>query len=90
MGWGHCQLSWLGITLKPSAFCPHQGSASQSGASGSQLCPCISWHFLSPASAESMPVWEQDVEEQLSALDSLIAQPLAAAPGAREQQRLRR
>ncbi|XP_063024109.1 adhesion G-protein coupled receptor G1-like isoform X2 [Melospiza melodia melodia] len=42
------------------------------------------------ASALSMPVWEQDVQQQLSALDSLIAQPLAAAPGHREQQRLRR
>ncbi|NXQ19835.1 AGRG1 protein, partial [Peucedramus taeniatus] len=42
------------------------------------------------ASPESMPVWEQDVEEQLTALDSLIAQPLAAALGATEQQRLRR
>ncbi|XP_038004317.1 adhesion G-protein coupled receptor G1-like [Motacilla alba alba] len=46
--------------------------------------------YFFPASPESMPVWEQDVEEQLAALDSLIAQPLAAAPGATEQQRLRR
>ncbi|NXC84968.1 AGRG1 protein, partial [Cercotrichas coryphoeus] len=46
--------------------------------------------YFFPASPESMPVWEQDVEEQLSTLDKLIAQPLAAAPGAREQQRLRR
>ncbi|NXD39058.1 AGRG1 protein, partial [Copsychus sechellarum] len=46
--------------------------------------------YFFPASPESMPVWEQDVEEQLSTLDNLIAQPLAAAPGAREQQRLRR
>ncbi|CAN8186998.1 unnamed protein product [Coccothraustes coccothraustes] len=43
-----------------------------------------------PVSPESIPVWEQDVEEQLTVLDSLIAQPLAAAPGSREQQRLRR
>ncbi|NXE65286.1 AGRG1 protein, partial [Calcarius ornatus] len=46
--------------------------------------------YFFPASPESMPVWEQDVEEQLSTLASLLAQPLAAAPGAREQQRLRR
>ncbi|NWY64760.1 AGRG1 protein, partial [Erithacus rubecula] len=46
--------------------------------------------YFFPASPESMPVWEQDVEQQLSTLDQLIAQPLAAAPGAREQQRLRR
>ncbi|NXU43287.1 AGRG1 protein, partial [Drymodes brunneopygia] len=37
-----------------------------------------------------MPVWEQDVEKQLTFLDSLIAQPLAPAPGAEEQRRLRR
>ncbi|NXQ50645.1 AGRG1 protein, partial [Catharus fuscescens] len=47
-------------------------------------------NYSFPASAESMPVWEQDVKEQLSDLDQLIAQPLAAATGAREQQRLRR
>ncbi|NWT67292.1 AGRG1 protein, partial [Prunella himalayana] len=46
-------------------------------------------YFFS-VSPESLPVWKQDVEEQLTALDSLIAQPLAAAPGATEQQRLRR
>ncbi|KFW63547.1 G-protein coupled receptor 56, partial [Pygoscelis adeliae] len=34
---------------------------------------------------ESMPVWEQDVEEQLAALDSLIAQPPAPSTGATEQ-----
>ncbi|NXO55760.1 AGRG1 protein, partial [Aramus guarauna] len=39
---------------------------------------------------ESMPVWEQDVEEQLTALDSLIAQPPAPATGATEQRMLRR
>ncbi|NWW09004.1 AGRG1 protein, partial [Oreocharis arfaki] len=38
---------------------------------------------------ESIPVWEQDVEEQLTALDSLLAQPPAPATGATEQQRLR-
>uniref|UniRef100_A0A663MS98 Adhesion G-protein coupled receptor G1 n=1 Tax=Athene cunicularia TaxID=194338 RepID=A0A663MS98_ATHCN len=38
---------------------------------------------------ESMPVWEQDVEEQLAALDSLIAQPSALAVGAMEQRTLR-
>lgn len=37
-----------------------------------------------------MPVWEQDVEEQLTILDSLLAQPPAPAMGAMEQQRLRR
>nr|XP_009925259.1 PREDICTED: G-protein coupled receptor 56 [Haliaeetus albicilla] len=43
--------------------------------------------YFFPASPERMPVWEQDVEEQLTALDSLIAQPLALATGAMEQQR---
>ncbi|NXA66080.1 AGRG1 protein, partial [Mohoua ochrocephala] len=43
-----------------------------------------------PASPERVPVWEQDVEEQLTALDSLLAQPPAGATGATEQQRLRR
>ncbi|NXL07215.1 AGRG1 protein, partial [Mesembrinibis cayennensis] len=42
------------------------------------------------ASPESMPVWEQDVENQLTALDSLIAQPPVPATGATEQQMLRR
>ncbi|NXE11073.1 AGRG1 protein, partial [Lophotis ruficrista] len=37
-----------------------------------------------------MPIWEQDVEEQLTTLDSLIAQPLASATGAMEQRMLRR
>ncbi|NXJ25318.1 AGRG1 protein, partial [Dicrurus megarhynchus] len=46
--------------------------------------------YFFPASPESMPVWEQDVEEQLTALDSLLAQPPAPAVGATEQQRLRR
>ncbi|NWR84574.1 AGRG1 protein, partial [Furnarius figulus] len=46
--------------------------------------------YFFPASPESMPVWEQDVEDQLTALDSLIAQPLASAMGATEQQTLRR
>ncbi|KFQ17034.1 G-protein coupled receptor 56 [Merops nubicus] len=39
---------------------------------------------------ESVPVWEQDVEEQLVALDSLITQPPALANRAVEQQVLRR
>lgn len=43
-----------------------------------------------PAFPKSMPVWEQDVEKQLTSLDSLLAQPLAPAMGATEQQRLRR
>ncbi|KFZ64908.1 G-protein coupled receptor 56, partial [Antrostomus carolinensis] len=38
---------------------------------------------------ETMPVWEQDVETQLTALNSLITQPLAPAMGAPEQQMLR-
>ncbi|NXI00606.1 AGRG1 protein, partial [Pachycephala philippinensis] len=45
------------------------------------------------ATPESMPVWEQDVEEQLTTLDSLLAQapaPATGATGATEQQRLRR
>ncbi|NXS25340.1 AGRG1 protein, partial [Mystacornis crossleyi] len=46
--------------------------------------------YFFPASPESMPVWEQDVEEQLTALDSLLAQPPVPAMGATEQQRLRR
>ncbi|KAF1676860.1 AGRG1 protein, partial [Pygoscelis papua] len=46
--------------------------------------------YFFPASPESMPVWEQDVEEQLTALDSLIAQPPAPATGATEQRMLRR
>ncbi|NXG01050.1 AGRG1 protein, partial [Sakesphorus luctuosus] len=46
--------------------------------------------YFFPASPESMPVWEQDVEDQLTILDSLIAQPLAPATGATEQQMLRR
>ncbi|KFP37820.1 G-protein coupled receptor 56 [Chlamydotis macqueenii] len=39
---------------------------------------------------ESTPIWEQDVEEQLTTLDSLIAQPPALATGATEQRMLRR
>uniref|UniRef100_A0A8C3NQ29 Adhesion G-protein coupled receptor G1 n=1 Tax=Cyanoderma ruficeps TaxID=181631 RepID=A0A8C3NQ29_9PASS len=42
------------------------------------------------ASPESMPVWKQDVQDQLTALDNLIAQPLAPTTGSTEQQRLRR
>ncbi|NWW85049.1 AGRG1 protein, partial [Rhynochetos jubatus] len=36
-----------------------------------------------------MPVWEQDVEDQLTTLDSLIAQPPVQAAGATEQRMLR-
>ncbi|KAM6118018.1 adhesion G-protein coupled receptor G1 [Pterocles gutturalis] len=39
---------------------------------------------------ESVSIWEQDVEQQLVTLDSLIAQPPAPAAGATEQQMLRR
>ncbi|NXE96958.1 AGRG1 protein, partial [Menura novaehollandiae] len=46
--------------------------------------------YFFPASPESMPVWEQDVEKQLTALDSLIAQPPVPATGSTEQQTLRR
>ncbi|NWT61227.1 AGRG1 protein, partial [Erythrocercus mccallii] len=46
--------------------------------------------YFFPASPETKPVWEQDVEEQLTTLDNLIAQPPAPATGATEQQRLRR
>ncbi|NXE40385.1 AGRG1 protein, partial [Ptilorrhoa leucosticta] len=46
--------------------------------------------YVFPASPESVPVWEQDVEEQLTAFDSLLAQPPVPATGATEQQRLRR
>ncbi|KAM6195409.1 adhesion G-protein coupled receptor G1 [Sarcoramphus papa] len=46
--------------------------------------------YFFPASPESMPVWEQDVEAQLTALDGLIAQPPAPATGATEQRMLRR
>lgn len=42
------------------------------------------------ASPESMPICEQDVEEQLTTLDSLIAQAPVLAVGATEQQMLRR
>ncbi|NXK86333.1 AGRG1 protein, partial [Formicarius rufipectus] len=46
--------------------------------------------YFFPASPETMPVWEQDVEDQLAALDSLLAQPPAPATGATEQRVLRR
>ncbi|NXK64279.1 AGRG1 protein, partial [Sylvietta virens] len=46
--------------------------------------------YFFPASPESMPVWEQDVEQQLTALDNLLAQLSAPTTGATEQQRLRR
>ncbi|NXS51482.1 AGRG1 protein, partial [Brachypteracias leptosomus] len=46
--------------------------------------------YFFPASPDTMPVWEQDVEKQLAALDNIITQPLALAMGATEQQMLRR
>ncbi|XP_064016625.1 adhesion G-protein coupled receptor G1-like isoform X2 [Pogoniulus pusillus] len=46
--------------------------------------------YFFPASAENMPVWEQEVEEQMTTLDHLIAQPPVPAAGATEQQLLRR
>ncbi|NWW48904.1 AGRG1 protein, partial [Pedionomus torquatus] len=42
------------------------------------------------SSLESMPICEEDVEEQLTTLDSLLTQPLVPAAGATEQQILRR
>ncbi|XP_065704163.1 adhesion G-protein coupled receptor G1 [Patagioenas fasciata] len=45
--------------------------------------------YFFKASPENMPVWEQDVEEQLTTLDSLIAQPAVLATGAVEQRMLR-
>ncbi|NXI95466.1 AGRG1 protein, partial [Psophia crepitans] len=46
--------------------------------------------YFFPDSPDSMPVWEQDVEDKLTALDSLIAQVPAPAVGATEQRMLRR
>ncbi|XP_054245640.1 protein VAC14 homolog [Indicator indicator] len=46
--------------------------------------------YFFPASPENMPVWEEDVEEQLSTLDNLLAQPPLPATAAAEQQLLRR
>ncbi|NWW80645.1 AGRG1 protein, partial [Climacteris rufus] len=48
------------------------------------------FEYSFPGKGNSIPVCEQDVEEQLTALDSLLAQPPAPASGATEQQRLRR
>ncbi|XP_074007665.1 adhesion G-protein coupled receptor G1 [Numenius arquata] len=53
--------------------------------------PCGGNYFNEmKASPESMPVCEEDVEEQLTALDRLLAQPPVPAAGATEQQMLRR
>ncbi|KAM6380748.1 adhesion G-protein coupled receptor G1 isoform 2-T3 [Pluvialis apricaria] len=53
--------------------------------------PCRGNYFKEmKASPESMPICEQDVEEQLTALDSLIAQAPVPAAGAMGQQMLRR
>ncbi|XP_068024517.1 adhesion G-protein coupled receptor G1-like [Melanerpes formicivorus] len=46
--------------------------------------------YFFPASPESMPVWEEEVEQQLSTLDTLLAQPPLPATAATEQQLLRR
>ncbi|NXO02484.1 AGRG1 protein, partial [Rhinopomastus cyanomelas] len=48
-----------------------------------------SQYFFLASPDMPMPIWEQDVEEQLTALDSLMAQPLALAVEATQQQRLR-
>lgn len=93
LGWGLRQLPRLGVTLKPSAFCSHQGCAWLVWGTGKLALPMrfMAFPFVCPsASPERMPVWEQDVEDQLTALDSLIAQPLALATGAMEQRMLRR
>lgn len=83
LAWGHLE-----------ALCFLQTSLPVSSGLEETILPM---HFMTfpgiafpPASPGSMPVWEQDVKEQLSDLDKLIAQPLAAAKGATEQQRLRR
>ncbi|NXT89730.1 AGRG1 protein, partial [Anhinga rufa] len=57
------------------------------GGKNTSLASAPVYFFPSP---ESMPVQEKDVEEQLTALDSLIAQPLVSAAGAMEQRMLRR
>ncbi|XP_071613407.1 adhesion G-protein coupled receptor G1-like [Heliangelus exortis] len=44
--------------------------------------------YFFPASPESFPIWEEDVEEQLTALDSLISH--SPSSGARDQGTLRR
>ncbi|XP_009953090.1 PREDICTED: G-protein coupled receptor 56 [Leptosomus discolor] len=45
--------------------------------------------YFFPGKCKAMCVWEQDVEEQLATLDSLIARPPALAAGATKQQILR-
>ncbi|XP_061225054.1 adhesion G-protein coupled receptor G1-like [Neopsephotus bourkii] len=45
--------------------------------------------YFFPASPEDMPIWEQDVEKQLTALDRLIGQPAEPDSGAMEQWVLR-
>ena len=78
--------------MKPSAFCSHQGCARLVWGTGKLALPMhlMAFPFVClSAPPESMPVWEEDVEEQLAALDSLIAQPSAPAVGATEQLTLR-
>ena len=91
LGCGLHRLPRLGVTLKPSSF-SQRGSAWLVQGAGKPALPvhltAFTFVCLS-ASPENMPVWEQDVEEQLTALDSLIAQPPAPAAGATEQRALR-
>ncbi|XP_017596410.1 PREDICTED: adhesion G-protein coupled receptor G1 [Corvus brachyrhynchos] len=60
----------------------------EKGGKNTSMDAKVEYAFL--AFSESMPVWEQDVEEQLTSFNSLLAQPPAPAMGATEQQRLRR
>ncbi|XP_054057087.1 adhesion G-protein coupled receptor G1 isoform X2 [Rissa tridactyla] len=60
------------------------------GGKNTSLDSASEYFFPCRASPEGMPICEEDVEEQLTALESLIAQPPAPAVGATEQQMLRR
>ncbi|NXC73993.1 AGRG1 protein, partial [Anhinga anhinga] len=73
--------------------CILEGGKNTSLASAPPALPVLLMAFLfvyPSASPETMPVQEKDVEEQLTALDSLITQPLVLAAGATEQRMLRR
>ncbi|NXJ82637.1 AGRG1 protein, partial [Trogon melanurus] len=60
------------------------------GGKNTSLDSASEYFFPGKGNLMFVPVWEQDVEEQLTALDSLIAQPLASAAGATDQRALRR
>ncbi|KFO71361.1 G-protein coupled receptor 56 [Cuculus canorus] len=66
-----------------------KGGKNTSLASASEYSFSLQGNYFSEIK-ESMTVWEQDVEKHLNTLDSLIAQPLPPAAGAKEQQMLRR